>query len=97
MLFVLKQMYWLGVESALIQQNSWLDWASGRSRSSRELWKLRSYSSDDAYFPRSRTGWERMTVGEMALPEAAAGWGWGTDDVHGRLFPSRDLGLGVVS
>lgn len=38
-----------------------------------------------------------MTVGEMALPEAEPGWGWVTDDVHGRLFPSRDLDLQMVS
>ena len=38
-------------------------------------------------------GSERMRVGEMALPEAAAGWGWVKDDVHERLFLSRGLGL----
>ena len=64
---------------------------------SKELLKTRSYSSDDAWFPRSKTGWERMIIGEMALPEVMAGWGWVIDGEHERLFlfPGLDP-LGVL-
>ena len=54
--------------------------------------KTRSYSSDDAWIPRSKTGWERMIIGEMALPEVTAGWGWVIDGEHERLFPFQSLG-----
>lgn len=93
MLFVLKQMYSLEVESALIQLSSQRYQRSDRSWSLGELLKTQSYSNDGAWCPRSKRGWEKMIIGETALPEATAGWGWVTGDVHGRQFLFRGLGL----